>query len=605
MKKLSLLTKDGKPNYTVVVKNGIRTFYEKSAQEELTGLLYELTNVHFPVAVDGVDEIQGNVISLGQTSFATKHNVVADKTQLGVSGYVIATCGSDVVICGCAPAVLFGVYAFFRQAFGYEFFADDEVYFAQADKCYSFDGVNLTEKPDFEYPYISCCYMATMAHPKRYKMVHPWMLAECGWGCHNTLMFLPPDKYRKDHPDWYATDVDGNELEQLNFNKGDEFIDIVFDKITEFLTESYKPQNYREEWTHLSFFQEDYTDWDQSQQTLHDYCTHSGSNAVALVRFVNKLADKLQAWIDVNQTGREVYLSFFAYEPTVTPPVKYGNDFNVTVEDGKVVVPDETMYLRPNVVARVAPIHANWYVALNDAENKKVRNEIKGWTALGKTNYWLYSTSFHTNYANFFNFDSLQATYRYIHSLGTNHLYDQIASCGSTSPCFSDYRLYLQSNLLWNVNANVDELTDKFFANYYKDCAQIMRKYLEEVKQNYRDKWRSIGLDGECNWVDLYVKELWAKQDLLRWLGNFDNCFAIIDKYKPNVTLYDKLYKRINTERVGIKFLYLHLYGTDLDEQEYVKQATQVYEDLKKYNMLSRCGYSIEDIKHNELRLKD
>ena len=600
--KLTLLTKESKPNISIVVRNGFRPRKEKTAEEELKSLLFELTGVSFESFTDDSEIKTEYIISLGNTSYSKKYNITVDET-LGISGYTIKTINNVIMIVGEAPGILFGVYSFMSNAFGYEFFSDDEVSFKKCDEYFSFNEVNIKEKPSFEYPFLSATYYLSMKHPTRYRNVHPWAFADFGWGCHNSFLFLPPSIYREAHPDWYAKDIDGNPLRQLNYNKGDEFIDIVFNKMVELLIDTYKEENYLKEYTCLSFFQEDYHEWDQSEETIRDLIK-SGSNAVALIRFINKLADKIKEWVDENQKGRVVYLSTFAYDETIRPPVFYDDNDNVKIENGKPIPYDDSVILRDNVIIRVAPIHANWYVPLNAPENKKVRNELLGWSSLGKANYWVYSNSFHTPYANLYNFNSIKPTYKYLKSLGTNHVYDQISNCGSSSPCFMAYRMYLQSNLMWNLELDVDNLTEKFFTAYYKDAKDIMLNYLNELKDMYESKWREIGLDGECNWVELYDKKIWNKDDLIRWKNYFISAKAIIKKYKDsNLNLYEKLYRRINMESVGIRFLLYYLYKDDFSIEEYKKEANKIYVDLKEYDMRPNCGQSIEDFKKDVLGL--
>ena len=69
--------------------------------------------------------------------------------------------------------------------------------------------------------------------------------------------------------------------------------------------------------------------------------------------------------------------------------------------------------------------------------------------------------------------------------------------------------------MAWNVDLDVEQLTDDFFHNYYKDAAKYMREYMECVKVNYAKKWRAIGLKGDCDWAQVYVPELWKREDLL------------------------------------------------------------------------------------------
>ncbi len=307
-----------------------------------------------------------------------------------------------------------------------------------------------------------------------------------------------------------------------------------------------------------------------------------GSDSASLIKFVNKLADKIKVWVKTKQPNREVKLCIFAYQPTKKPPVLFNEDGSLKRDaNGKAIPVDHSVVLRDNVVVRLAPIEANWFVPFDEKENQWVADLFDGWSAIAKNiTAYVYSNNFFSQYANLNNFDSLKANYQFLKKYNCKHVYDQFLTSGHLSPCFTNYRMFLQSNLLWDLSLDVDALTEEFFENYYKDAKEPMLKYFNELKEHYKNKWKKLGLNGECNYVFLYFQELWDKETLLKWLGYMDEAYNVIRKYynQKQTSLYRKLYDRITMECCGLRFLYVTLYGLDdMNEKEMQEYAPGRY----------------------------
>ena len=568
--------------------------YEKYAQEELS---YFLSRAGIEIVSDDVIH---NFISIGRTIELELAGIKADKAALGLSGYIIKSFNGSLYICGGSPiGTLFGVYDFLSKAIGYKRYAEDEIHFDRIDYL-SLDGFDYCGKPEFEYPYISTTMFVgkERCHFNRLKLVHPWI----EFPMHNSFVLVPPDKYRAEHPEWYAVDEQGKFVHQLNYNCTDEkLLETVFDGLKDVLISSYKPDKYREELTYLMFGIEDYTEWDRRKESL-DLLEKYGTDSASLIKFVNRLADKMKDWMAGNQPDRDVKLCIFAYQPTKKPPVLYNPDGSLKRDcNGKAIPVDQSVVLRDNVVVRLAPIEANWFVPFDAEENQWVADLFEGWAAVAKNiTAYVYSNNFFSQYANLNNFDAVKADYKFLKKYNCTHVYDQFLTSGHLSPCFTNYRMFLQSNLMWNLELDVDDLTEDFFNNYYKDAKEPMLRYFNELKDNYR-RWKELGLNGECNYVFLYFQELWTKECLLRWLGYLDEAYGTIAKYfnQKQSSLYHKLYDRITMESCGLRFLYLTLYGAeDMSEKEIYDYKLNLFEDLLRFDMQPRnAGYNLENLR--------
>ena len=130
---------------------------------------------------------------------------------------------------------------------------------------------------------------------------------------------------------------------------------------------------------------------------------------------------------------------------------------------------------------------------------------------------------------------------------------------------------------------------------------------MEGVKEVYAKKWRTIGLDGECNQIQLYLPELWEKDDLLKWKKYFDEAFSLIEYRKKNdYATYLKLHDRISMESASVRYLLIVLYGEEVyDSKELYNEKLRLYEDLKRFNMWSKAFYNFDAVKKNDLGLSD
>ena len=97
------------------------------------------------------------------------------------------------------------------------------------------------------------------------------------------------------------------------------------------------------------------------------------------------------------------------------------------------------------------------------------------------------------------------------------------------------------------------------------------------------------------------------KDDLLKWLGYFENAYqAIAHRKESDYATYIKLHNRITMESVSVRFLLIYLYGEMTYEKERLyEEKIRLYEDLKRFDMWPRFGYTIDEVKKNELGLSE
>ena len=600
-----IMTENGKTDYKIVLPTNLGS-WDNEAKNELVTFLRTSTGISFSVISDeGLTFSESDkYISLGRTRLFEQAGLAANESELSAAGYVIKTVGNSIFICGGkSKGTMYGVYEFLHHAVGYEYYAADEIALNNLTKLYLFD-FDIKTIPSFESPYLSSSiYLGDTNGNNRYRVTNPW-IPSAGMHCSFILIdketYNDPNKPETYHPEYYAYSENGQTVHQLCYS-AEGLDEVMFEKFIPYLEKSYLPENYKEEQIYFFFGQEDYWGWCRCANCKAEYEKY-GTDAAVLVKFINKVAEKVEAWVNENQPGREVILSTFAYQDTEKPPVKYDSSNNIILdENGKAIPIDESVRLRENVMVRLAPIEANWYESFAADSNKYTQNVLEGWSALGKVALYLYSIGFSSHYAQFNNFNSLQETYQYVkETLGAEHCYDQYLSTGKGYPAFNAYRAYLQSNLLWNVYADQEKLTKDFFNNYYREAADIMLRYLDEVRVLYMDNWREVGLKGDCNTVNLYIADLWPRGTLLGWLEDFEEAKKAIAHYQTmNPELYEKLMDRITMETLSVRYLIIRLYGNVVySPQALYEEKVEFFNLVQKYDMYLRNAiYNFDNLK--------
>ena len=581
----------GSSEYTVVIPDadynysGSERNYNKLGAQEFVYFMREALGYTFRIVSDKglkLDETS-KYVSIGNTRLFKQSGIIIDKTELGTSGYVIRTVYDCIFICGgLEPGSLFGVYDFLHRAVGYEYFADEEIAINKVNSLNLLD-INVKEIPSFDSRYLSSSvYSGDPDGFNRYRMVSPFILN----GMHNSMTLISRSEYESAHPEFFATDSNGRAVPQLNYT-AEGLAEEVVKKLTNRLVETYNNGNYPKEQKYLFFGQEDNWYWDQSISSSVLYNTYQ-TNAAALVKFINRVADGVQAWINANQPGREVIIATFAYGPTLKPPVKY--TANGTVKrnsNGNPIPADDSVKLRDNVIIRFASLsETNYFEPIDSSANRITKDYLDGWKALGRVMTYFYSVYFCNHYVNVNNFDSLPATYKYASEIGIESIYDQYLSNGKMTPCFNHYRAYLQANLMWNANADVGELTDRFFNHYYRDAADIMKNYLKGIKSAYAN-YAKYGYRGELNETIYASTDLWSKRNLLTWKADMEQALNAVEKYKTtDSALYNKLVNRITYETLSIRYLLIQLYGDEVySDAELQAEKVAVFNLLKRYDM--------------------
>lgn len=553
------LAKAGVSEYSIVVPDKSENIDNYGAAtraaKELKTFFREATGADLGDYVQDTGNLKSDIkyISIGFTNALNNNVEGVDYDALGISGYSIRTIDGNVYISGQGMGLMNGVYEFLRTHFNYEYYTDG---FYKIDDCTLKDVVlqtiNEEYKPSFEYRLPAYGFEITAAggyatdpdvgYRMQYNNLSIKGVGENMW--HNFFDAIPSEQYKSAHPDWFSPDGSQPCLTRDKDGLATE----MAGKVKAVLEANPSA-------TFVMIGQQDNDKWCTCATCKSVISKYGGYNSATYILFMNAVSDKLQPYL-VESGRTDVKLGMFAYHKTQDAPV--------TTVGGKVSLIDG-MKLNSNVCVVYAPIEANYYVSFNDEVNASVKKNIEGWGLVAdNVLYWIYMENFGYYQLIFDNFGSMQENLQLLHEHNGMWLYNLGQYNNGNSTGFSRYKAYLNAKLMWNVNADVNALTDDFFNNYFGVASADMRKFFNEyramTKHIYENKDKTIGylsINGHTPSASDFRYD-----NLVKWLGYIDNALAEAEKLsKTDATEGKRVTKAVKLESLFIRYALITYFG--------------------------------------------
>jgi hypothetical protein len=166
----------------------------------------------------------------------------------------------------------------------------------------------------------------------------------------------------------------------------------------------------------------------------------------------------------------------------------------------------------------------------------------------------------------------------------TIYLFDQGQHNQNVVTDWAPLKNYLEMQLMWDVDADVESLTDNFFENYFKQAAGPMRALFEEYRlfMEYQlDKNPLVkgvcypGLDAWNTKIDL------KRETLVSWIGKIDEALAAIDGLRhTDAETYQELRKRILLESISYRHLLIEKFEKSYFDEDLLKLKLSFKEDV-------------------------
>ncbi len=415
---------------------------EKKAASELQKYLEKISGTRVSITDDKAKKTPcGFVIGRSKSLPAS-----IDLQKLDPDGFIIKSQGSRIFLAGgSGKGTLYAVYTFLEHYLGCRFYAPDaETVPVQSD--IRLPAIDYSGRPAFKDREV---YYTVMEDPDFLDKSRCDLMAwgnSRNWGLwvHTMFRLIPPEKYFKTHPEYYALFGGERRKTQLCLSNPD-VLKLTIDTLKKMMQDN-KDARY----------------WSVSQMDTYGNCEcpecsavnrREGSPSGSYVEFVNKVAAAFP----------DKVISTLAYQFTRKPPLHVKPAGNVNI------------MLCTIECDRRLPIE-------HDTSSGSFLNDIRGWSKIAPDILiWDYVIQFTNMIAPFPNFPVLQPNLKMFRNYGGGRIFEQ--GCHGTYSENQELRAYLLSRLEWNPDASVDSLITDFTNGYYGKAGPCIRSYINEISR--------------------------------------------------------------------------------------------------------------------------
>jgi Domain of unknown function (DUF4838) len=307
-----------------------------------------------------------------------------------------------------------------------------------------------------------------------------------GYYVHTFNKLVPWQEYFKPHPEYYAYMNGKRIIDQLCLSNAD-VLKLSIEKLKKEMKE-----------------QPDRSLWSVSQDDNFSYCQCDGckkiiedekSPAGPVIRFVNEVAKQFP----------DKTISTLAYQYSRQAPVKTKPESNVQI------------MLCTIELNRSKPIET-------DPTSQSFVKDIKDWGKLSRNIYlWDYEVDFAHTCSPFPNLHTLQPNIQFFVKNNVRQHFQQ--SNISRGQEFSELKMYLLARLLWNPDANVNNIVNEFINGYYGAAAPWIRKYIDQMQAE---------LISSNAWLDIYGhpvahhKTFLSEKNVQEYFNYFDEAIKAV-----------------------------------------------------------------------------
>ena len=456
---------------------------------------------------------------LGQSPAIAEKLGIGDFASLRPDEILLRRIGNDFYLTGARPrGTLYAVYTFLEDFCGMRFLAPDETLYPTH---FSFsDTLNFRYAPRFimrEVPFPSLRLSNDFAAKR--KVNGHWQKTSEEWGGHETILgfchtfseLMPPDKYAKEHPEYYS-EINGvrrpvgNQLCLSNSQMRAELIR----NIRALLRKNPSAKI-------ISVSQNDNNDYCRCQACNLLAERFGGTQSGILIDCLNEIAGALE------KEFPNVYFETLAYAYSVEPP--------------------QNIRPRRNVIVRLCADSCDYGQPLNSPANSVFRDALTNWSRLTKRlMVWNYVSLFGNHLIPNPNWGLHGVNLRFFRDHGVIAVFNQAGGgdCGDFAPL----RAYVNSKLLWNPDLDEQMLIDEFLPGYYgKDAFPFLRRYLALMKINYSRQKTGFKLTWKTSSAE------WLPYDTMEEArGLMERAVAVS---------HGKYVKRLEQAKIAIDFAFL------------------------------------------------
>ncbi len=590
--------KDGATDYKLLISYENKDAkYIKYAVEDFQNLFFEATGITIPVVYDNEVYLAADstFISIGKNRIFDETGISTEEYNLDKHGFVIKTFFKSIFIAGNTDiSAMYGMYEFLDYELNFDCFSNTSYYIDTEVTDLKFKNYNVTEVPDIKNraagdSFIINHYLTTRRMRYNGRDEESFLGSS---SAHTYFYHIPKETYLDPakpstyHPEWYSTDQT-----QLCFTaKGDEESRQL---LLEAALNSFKYEvSINNEGYMFIFSSEDNGAW-CSCNDCKAISDQYNSNAAVVIQFLNELSDMIKDWFADDsaeggaQYAREFYILFLGYQHTEVPPVDYNSSTGTYIPKDASVICDD------NVSVMFAAGSYDYQNSINHQVNLAFIENFKGWSAISKRfNVYRYKSNFRDFMIPYDTFSWQQEFYQLIASYDCYWAFDEgqrSHTAGATG--WQVLKSYLVAKICWDVNADVNELTDRYFDKYFGPASASMRKWFDEYRVHSTDLIENHGWTRTNSIYHTACQaKYWPKQLLDRWYGYINDAIDDINYLKKvDPVKYQEYYDHIVMERISIYYMMYQLYGKGTRySQEFINDILVQYDaDCKRLGVSS------------------
>lgn len=423
------LVKNGETNYEIVIPEAPDATLQKAANE-LQSYLEKISSVKFPIT------------NINNSSNEKKQIVVfTDKKLASVQTVSIKIENENLIISGGnAQSTLYAVYEFLERELGCKWFSP------KVEKIPSLEKISIDKQLNYVYtPEITTRTMHSKLYYENHDFADKQKVTHEAFPnyvptarVHTFHRFVPQEVYYKKHPEYYALRGDKRRHTQLCLTNT-EVLQIVKDSVRAYF-DRYPEANV------ISVSSNDNTQYCECE-----HCAKidkaEGSATGSMIYFVNEVAKAFP----------DKMISTLAYQYTRKPC---------------------TIKPLDNVLITLCSIECDRSAPIEE-KCSDFAEDLMGWKELSDNiRIWDYTTQFTNFLAPFPNIHTLQPNIQFFRDNHAKWIFEQHSH--NPSELF-ELRSYLTAKLLWNPDADADQIISEFVDGYYEEAGVFVKQYIDTI----------------------------------------------------------------------------------------------------------------------------
>ena len=577
-----------------LVKPDSKNEYINMAVNEFATVIEMASKATFKIVDESVDAFDSTLpyVSFGKTSLSVSNNITMPTNQDYLnSGYYLFGKGENIFVLSDEnydqEGILYGTYRLLEILVDYKAYSDDEIYVKESDDVYipSIDESFIPSFDERELGYKELITNKTLASRLRLFTKE----TDNRWALHGHTStnkyhnLLNQDKYHDDHPEWYA-DASADTFYQLCYTAHGIDYEGMVSEMAKNLYENYIVKN--ESAKYFMIGQEDnraFCTCEACQHKMEEYGCE-GKISGLIVLFLNDVIDKVESIMtergDLKNLNRDIRYVFFGYYQSIKP------------FDSDKIIPNKKLYIE------FAPIELNFAKDFyTGASNSDIRVCLEKWDEImdGRIIVYSYDVNYKNFLMNFNNFGSFKPYLKEYKKHHVKYFYSQGAVVNNVTG-LTNMRLFVESQLLWNLDQNYEDLVHEFMEHYYKDASDSLELYYKLTRDRYTYYTNANQI--ECGIKSDIVDDIecWNKPTVDSMHNALKEGLKAIEKYKiTDEALYTKLYYRIKREMITTYYCLISYYS-DFYSRDTLEEMKADFNSLVSYFKLTKISEAAEGI---------